>query len=46
MCIDKQVLRRNDKFKYFGFMIHKDGGVEDDFTHYIKAGVDKVESIH
>ncbi|KAE8675269.1 HAD-superfamily hydrolase, subfamily IG, 5'-nucleotidase isoform 2 [Hibiscus syriacus] len=38
VCIEGHVLPSKDCFKYLGSMIHKDGGVDDDVTHRIKAG--------
>ncbi|KAE8705793.1 NAC domain-containing protein 89 [Hibiscus syriacus] len=37
VCIEGHVLPSKDCFKYLGSMIHKDGGVDDDVTHRIKA---------
>ncbi|KAE8660533.1 hypothetical protein F3Y22_tig00116951pilonHSYRG00347 [Hibiscus syriacus] len=36
--IEGHVLPLKNCFKYLGSMIHKDGGVDDDVTHRIKAG--------
>ncbi|KAL6560456.1 hypothetical protein OROGR_004015 [Orobanche gracilis] len=36
--IADQIVPRTDKFKYLGSIIHKEGEVEDDVTHRIKAG--------
>ncbi|KAE8728970.1 Detected protein of unknown function [Hibiscus syriacus] len=38
VCIEGHVLPSKDCFKYLESMIHKDGGVDDDVTHRIKAG--------
>ncbi|KAE8676336.1 General transcription factor IIE subunit 1 isoform 3 [Hibiscus syriacus] len=38
VCIEGHVLPTRDCFKYLGSMIHKDGGIDDDVTHRIKAG--------
>ncbi|KAL6495878.1 hypothetical protein OROGR_030441 [Orobanche gracilis] len=37
MIVD-HVVPRTDKFKYLGSVIHKEGDIEDDVTHHIKAG--------
>ncbi|KAL6498241.1 hypothetical protein OROGR_028638 [Orobanche gracilis] len=37
MIVD-HIVPRTDKFKYLGSVIHKEGGIEDDVTHRIKAG--------
>ncbi|KAL6543858.1 hypothetical protein OROGR_010355 [Orobanche gracilis] len=36
--IADQIVPRTDKFKYLSSIIHKEGEVEDDVTHRIKAG--------
>ncbi|KAE8663451.1 hypothetical protein F3Y22_tig00112968pilonHSYRG00020 [Hibiscus syriacus] len=38
VCIEGHVLPSKYCFKYLGSMIHKDGGVDDDVSHRIKAG--------
>ncbi|KAE8700250.1 hypothetical protein F3Y22_tig00110557pilonHSYRG00102 [Hibiscus syriacus] len=38
VSIEGHVLPSKDCFKYLESMIHKDGGVDDDVTHRIKAG--------
>ena len=37
VSLDGQVVPKNDTFRYLGSMLQKDGGIDEDVNHHIKA---------
>ena len=38
ISLEGQVVTRKDIFRYLGSMLHRDGDIDEDVTHRIKAG--------
>jgi hypothetical protein len=38
VSLDGQVVPKKDTFRYLGSMLHKEGDIDDDVSHRIKAG--------
>ena len=37
-CLEGQVVHRKDTFRYLGSMLQRDGDIDEDASHRIKAG--------